>query len=295
MDQRENPNWHPLTGELRAGDWAVRVWAEPRLPGESTTDPFCVAVLGNRLRLGVADPAATCPTLSAADVAWSGHTIIAALHIEDDLADAMNMAAARLHDPGRHPRLANPCAQAAAVDLDLGGGSVHAVRAGDCEVWVRAGGGAWEPLLAGTRLTAAAQAAFAAHPGAQRSAGADLHFAAHVDTLDDPKVWLTAPIGLDFPARLQEGFATGVTEVIVADDGPLLTAQRCGQLAAWLAAGRIKHRVHELDGLDRAPEALVRLFSGEHLGKLDAHNAQGEHYLTDTVAHIVAGGGRAGA
>jgi NADPH-dependent curcumin reductase len=40
------------------------------------------------------------------------------------------------------------------------------------------------------------------------------------------------------------------------------------QLAAWLAAGRIKHRVHELDGLDRAPEALVRLFSGEHLGKL---------------------------
>ena len=80
MDLRENPNWHPLTGELGAGDWSVHVWAEPRLPGESTTDPFCVAALGNRLRLGVADPAATCPTLSAADVAWSGHTVIAALH-----------------------------------------------------------------------------------------------------------------------------------------------------------------------------------------------------------------------
>jgi len=66
MDLRENPNWHPLTGELGAGDGSVRVWAEPRLPGESTTDPFCVAALGNRLRLGVADPAATCPTLSAA-------------------------------------------------------------------------------------------------------------------------------------------------------------------------------------------------------------------------------------
>jgi bifunctional UDP-N-acetylglucosamine pyrophosphorylase/glucosamine-1-phosphate N-acetyltransferase len=31
------------------------------------------------------------------------------------------------------------------------------------------------------------------------------------------------------------------------------------------------------------------------LGKLDAHNAQGEHYLTDTVAYIVGGGGRAAA
>jgi NADPH-dependent curcumin reductase CurA len=40
------------------------------------------------------------------------------------------------------------------------------------------------------------------------------------------------------------------------------------QLAAWLASGQIKHRVHELDGIDRAPEALVRMFSGEHLGKL---------------------------
>jgi bifunctional UDP-N-acetylglucosamine pyrophosphorylase/glucosamine-1-phosphate N-acetyltransferase len=33
----------------------------------------------------------------------------------------------------------------------------------------------------------------------------------------------------------------------------------------------------------------------EALGKLDPHNAQGELYLTDTVAHIVAGGGRAAA
>ena len=33
----------------------------------------------------------------------------------------------------------------------------------------------------------------------------------------------------------------------------------------------------------------------EALAKLDAHNAQGEHYLTDTVAHIVGRGGRAAA
>jgi bifunctional UDP-N-acetylglucosamine pyrophosphorylase/glucosamine-1-phosphate N-acetyltransferase len=32
---------------------------------------------------------------------------------------------------------------------------------------------------------------------------------------------------------------------------------------------------------------------GDALGRLDAKNAQGELYLTDTVAHIVAGGGRA--
>ena len=44
--------------------------------------------------------------------------------------------------------------------------------------------------------------------------------------------------------------------------------EAAAQLAQWLADGRLKARVHELEGIDRAPEALVRLFSGEHLGKL---------------------------
>ena len=40
------------------------------------------------------------------------------------------------------------------------------------------------------------------------------------------------------------------------------------QLAAWVADGSIRHREHVLDGIDRAPEGLVRLFAGDHLGKL---------------------------
>jgi NADPH-dependent curcumin reductase CurA len=40
------------------------------------------------------------------------------------------------------------------------------------------------------------------------------------------------------------------------------------QLARWVADGKILHRAHVLDGLERAPEALVRLFAGDHLGKL---------------------------
>ena len=44
--------------------------------------------------------------------------------------------------------------------------------------------------------------------------------------------------------------------------------EAAAQLAEWLAAGTLKYREHVLDGLDRAPEALVRLFSGDHLGKL---------------------------
>jgi hypothetical protein len=44
--------------------------------------------------------------------------------------------------------------------------------------------------------------------------------------------------------------------------------EAAAQLAGWLAEGKIKARVHELDGIDRAPEALVRLFAGDHLGKL---------------------------
>ena len=44
--------------------------------------------------------------------------------------------------------------------------------------------------------------------------------------------------------------------------------EAAAQLGAWLAEGKLVGRVDVLDGLDRAPEALVRLFSGDHLGKL---------------------------
>ncbi len=45
-------------------------------------------------------------------------------------------------------------------------------------------------------------------------------------------------------------------------------ADAAAQLAAWVKAGTLKHRVDMLDGLERAPLALVKLFSGDHLGKL---------------------------
>ena len=39
-------------------------------------------------------------------------------------------------------------------------------------------------------------------------------------------------------------------------------------LATWLAAGRLKYRVHVIDGLENAPDAVNRLFTGQHDGKL---------------------------
>jgi NADPH-dependent curcumin reductase len=45
-------------------------------------------------------------------------------------------------------------------------------------------------------------------------------------------------------------------------------AAAAAQLQAWIADGSIKHREHVLAGIDRAPEALTRLFRGDHLGKL---------------------------
>lgn len=45
-------------------------------------------------------------------------------------------------------------------------------------------------------------------------------------------------------------------------------AQAAQQLAQWRDEGRIVAREHVLDGVEQAPEALVRLFSGDHLGKL---------------------------
>lgn len=44
--------------------------------------------------------------------------------------------------------------------------------------------------------------------------------------------------------------------------------EAAAQLAVWLADGTLRTRTHVLDGLEAAPEALLRLFRGEHLGKL---------------------------
>jgi NADPH-dependent curcumin reductase CurA len=40
------------------------------------------------------------------------------------------------------------------------------------------------------------------------------------------------------------------------------------EMAGWLAAGRLKSREEIVEGLDGFPEALLRLFRGENLGKL---------------------------
>ena len=45
-------------------------------------------------------------------------------------------------------------------------------------------------------------------------------------------------------------------------------AQAAAALADLIAEGKLKYRAHLIEGLEHAPEALVRLFTGDHLGKL---------------------------
>ena len=45
-------------------------------------------------------------------------------------------------------------------------------------------------------------------------------------------------------------------------------AEAIGALAKWYQEGRIKYRVHEVDGLKNAPAAMNQLFDGTHHGKL---------------------------
>lgn len=39
-------------------------------------------------------------------------------------------------------------------------------------------------------------------------------------------------------------------------------------VAEGLESGRLKHRIEQVDGLENAPDALIRLYRGDHLGKL---------------------------
>jgi NADPH-dependent curcumin reductase CurA len=45
-------------------------------------------------------------------------------------------------------------------------------------------------------------------------------------------------------------------------------AQAGGQMAAWIAAGKLKSREHIVEGLATFPETLLKLFTGENQGKL---------------------------
>src|SRR3546814_19819682 len=49
-------------------------------------------------------------------------------------------------------------------------------------------------------------------------------------------------------------------------------SERFGEARRWLSdhlkAGRLKQRLHVIDGLERAPEGLAMLFRGENTGKL---------------------------
>jgi bifunctional UDP-N-acetylglucosamine pyrophosphorylase/glucosamine-1-phosphate N-acetyltransferase len=95
----------------------------------------------------------------------------------------------------------------------------------------------------------------------------------------------------------QQGAA--VTMLTVEPDRPLPYGRIVRDADGWVEA-----IVEEKDATD-AQRAISELNSSiyvfeaaplwESLDKLDTRNAQGELYLTDTIAHIVAGGGRAAA
>jgi NADPH-dependent curcumin reductase len=39
-------------------------------------------------------------------------------------------------------------------------------------------------------------------------------------------------------------------------------------MSQWIAAGRVKHREHVVDGLENAPEAFIGLLDGRNFGKV---------------------------
>jgi NADPH-dependent curcumin reductase CurA len=45
-------------------------------------------------------------------------------------------------------------------------------------------------------------------------------------------------------------------------------AHAVNEIAAWIAAGKLKSREDVVEGLETFPETLLRLFSGENFGKL---------------------------
>jgi len=134
---------------------------------------------------------------------------------------------------------------------------------------------------------------------AVRSARAALEgFEGRVLVLDAAAPLLTSE---DLAALVGEHARRGaaVTILTVVPDRPLPYGRIVRDVDGWVEA-----IVEEKDATDeqraiRELNSSIYVFEAaqlwESLEKLDAQNAQGEIYLTDTIAHIVAGGGRAAA
>jgi NADPH-dependent curcumin reductase len=45
-------------------------------------------------------------------------------------------------------------------------------------------------------------------------------------------------------------------------------AEAAREMGGWMAAGKLKSREDIVEGIETFPEALLKLFSGENLGKL---------------------------
>ena len=134
---------------------------------------------------------------------------------------------------------------------------------------------------------------------AVRSARAALEgFEGRILVLDAAAPLLTSE---DLAALVGEHARRGaaVTVLTVVPDRPLPYGRIVRDVDGWVEA-----IVEEKDATDeqraiRELNSSIYVFEAaqlwESLEKLDAQNAQGEIYLTDTIAHIVAGGGRAAA
>jgi NADPH-dependent curcumin reductase CurA len=77
---------------------------------------------------------------------------------------------------------------------------------------------------------------------------------------------LTEPYRLRHFDRLMSRRAQ-MTGVNVLDHWDLFP-EAIKRVGEWLETGQVKHRVFVLDGLDRAPEGLDRMYRGDHLGKI---------------------------
>jgi NADPH-dependent curcumin reductase len=64
-----------------------------------------------------------------------------------------------------------------------------------------------------------------------------------------------------------------MTGFVVSDYGDRL-AEGVAEMAGWYSAGKIVSREHIVEGIERFPEALLQLFTGEHDGKLELYVAE---------------------
>lgn len=234
---------HHLAGLLPfgAGQARVDVWTCRGVKVGISQDDWIVQPMpSGQLRAAVVDgvtPWRSSDPLGQDSAVWAAGVVRTAARSELDPEAALHAAHRVLWDPAILPSRRRTSAAACIADVAIdpvGGLSVIASSAADCDCWVLADG-EWQPLTGGDALAPTWRTAWEEEKKRRAFPDIESQLEAEAEFLDSPDCRPHPAVGRDELLVTTSGRRAGVRAVVLASDGARVTAAALNDVNAHLA------------------------------------------------------------